>query len=91
MRRLSSAAPRHGGQVDLPTGVEELLIDVATDGFTVYCCGPKMAPNALVAAYAWEQYVDLLTIRDFSRVTTARVPKQGRGGHLRARSRGLGL
>jgi hypothetical protein len=38
---------------------------------------PKLAPNALVAAYEWEQYVDLLTIRDFSRVTTARVPKRG--------------
>lgn len=77
MRRLSSAVPRHGGQVDLPTVVEELLIDVATDGFTLYCCGPMMAPNALVAAYAWDQYVDLLTIRDFDGVTTARVPKRG--------------
>jgi hypothetical protein len=63
--------------VGLPTVVEELLIDVATDGFTIYCCGPKMAPNALVAAYSWEQYVDLLTIRDFDGVTTARVPKRG--------------
>ena len=77
MRRLSSAVPRHGGQVHLPTVVEKLLIDVATDGFTLYCCGPKMAPNALVAAYEWEQYVDLLTIQDFDGVTTARVPKRG--------------
>jgi len=60
----------------LPAVVEELLVDVAIDGFTLYCCGPKSAPNALVAAYEWEQYVDLLTIRDFDRVTTARVVKR---------------
>jgi len=76
MRRLPSAVPHHGVEVGLPTVVEELLVDVAADGFTLYCCGPKLAPNALVAAYEWEQYVDLLTIRDFSRVTTARVPKR---------------
>jgi hypothetical protein len=76
MRRLPSAVPHHGGQAGLPTVVEELLVDVITDGFTLYCCGPKSAPNALVAAYEWEQYVDLLTIQDFDRVTTARVPKR---------------
>jgi hypothetical protein len=76
MRQFPSAVPRHGGEVGLPTAVEELLVDVVSDGFTLYCCGPKLAPNALVAAYEWEQYVDLLTIRDFSRVTTARVPKR---------------
>jgi hypothetical protein len=78
MRRLPSAVPHHGGEVGLPTVVEELLVDVTTDGFTLYCCGPKSAPNALVASYEWEQYVDLLTIRDFNRVTTARVPKRDR-------------
>jgi len=77
MRLFPSAVPRHGGEVGLSTVVEELLVDVVTDGFTLHCCGPKLAPNALVAAYEWEQYVDLLTIRDFSRVTTARVPKRG--------------
>jgi len=52
---------------------------VAADGFTLYCCAPKTAPNALVACYEWDQYacVDLMTIRDFDRVTTARVPKNG--------------
>lgn len=77
MRQFSSAVPRGSGEVSLPTVVEELLVDVVTDGFTLYCCGPKLAPNALVAAYEWDEYVDLLTIRNFSRVTTARVPKQG--------------
>jgi hypothetical protein len=75
MRRLPSAVPHHRGTVALPTFVEELLVEVTTDGFTLYCCGHRFAPNALVAAYEWEQYVDLLTIWDFNRVTTARVPK----------------
>ncbi len=79
MRGLVSTAAHHGGQeVVLPPGVEQLLVDVAADGFTLYCCGPKAAPNALVACYQWDHCVDLLTIRDFDRVTTARVPAQGR-------------
>jgi hypothetical protein len=45
--------------------------------FTLYCCGPKTAPNALVACYEWDHYTDLLTIRDFDQVITARVPKRG--------------
>lgn len=46
------------------------------DGFTVYCCGPKDAPRALVACYRWQHHVDLLTVGGFERVVTARVPKQ---------------
>jgi hypothetical protein len=61
----------------LPAEVEERLVEVAADGFTLYCCGPKAAPNALVSSYEWMHYIDLLTIRNFNRVTTARVPKQG--------------
>jgi hypothetical protein len=76
MRRLPSAEPHLGEQVGLLTVVEELLVEVVADGFTVYCCGPKSAPNALVAAYEWDHHLDLLTIRDFTRVTTARVPKR---------------
>jgi hypothetical protein len=57
--------------------VEALLVDVVADGFMLYCCGPKAAPNALVACYEWDHYVDLLTIRDFDRIVTARVPKRG--------------
>ncbi|MGH3899717.1 MAG: hypothetical protein ACRDTA_16030 [Pseudonocardiaceae bacterium] len=62
--------------MSLPSVVEELLVDVVADGFVVCCCGPKTAPNALVACYEWERerYVDLVTIRDFDRITTARVP-----------------
>lgn len=77
MRLLSSVVPYPGEQVGLPPVVEELLGDVVADGFTLYCCGPKVAPNALVACYEWHQYVDLLTIQDFGRVITARVPKRG--------------
>ncbi|MGH3901926.1 MAG: hypothetical protein ACRDTA_27465 [Pseudonocardiaceae bacterium] len=47
---------------------------MVADGFTLYCGGPTAAPNALVSSYEWDHYVDLLTIRDFDRVTTARVP-----------------
>lgn len=78
MRRLPFAVPSHGASVGLPAVVEELLVDMVGDGFTLYCCGPKTAPHALVAAYEWTQYVDLLTIRDFARVTTARAPRHGR-------------
>src|SRR5262249_30001688 len=65
------------GSVGLPAMVEQLLIEIAADGFTLHCCGPKAAPNALVASYEWNHYVDLLTIRTFDRVTTARLPKRG--------------
>ncbi len=61
----------------LPAGVEELLVKVVTDGFTLYRCGPQEAPRALVACYAWAHYVDLLTVGDFARVVTARVPTLG--------------
>jgi hypothetical protein len=49
------------------------------DGFALCCCGPRAAPFALVAAYQWEDYVDLVTIRCFDRVTTARVPAPRHG------------
>ncbi|MGH3821462.1 MAG: hypothetical protein ACRDRA_01245 [Pseudonocardiaceae bacterium] len=79
MRRPGSAAPHHNGQEPgLPAEVEELLVEVIADGFTLYCCGPKAAPNALVACYEWHHYCDLLTIGDFARVITARVPTHGR-------------
>ncbi|MGH4008629.1 MAG: hypothetical protein ACRDTH_10830 [Pseudonocardiaceae bacterium] len=51
---------------------------MVADGFTLYCCGLKTAPTALVACYEWDHYCDLLTICDFERVITARAPKQGR-------------
>lgn len=57
--------------------VERLLLDVLADGFTVYCCGPKAEPNALVAAYEWPHCIDLVTIRDFDRIIAARTPKHG--------------
>jgi hypothetical protein len=74
--KLPAAASEHGGQVDLPTIVEQLLIEVVADGFTLYRCGPKAAPHALLACYEWDDCVDLLTIVDFDRIATARVPKR---------------
>ncbi|MGH8575002.1 MAG: hypothetical protein ACREX8_20895 [Gammaproteobacteria bacterium] len=67
------------GQAGLPPEVERLLLDVAADGFVLYCCGRRADPTALVATYEWEHCVDLLTIRDFDRVTAARVPAPGPG------------
>lgn len=67
-----------GSHVGLPPEVEQLLLDVVADGFTVYCCGPKAEPVALVATYDWPHYVDLVTIRDFDLITAARVPKRGK-------------
>ncbi|MCA1707502.1 MAG: hypothetical protein LC808_31225 [Actinobacteria bacterium] len=78
MRPLPSAVPCFGERVGLPAVVENLLVEVVADGFTLYCCGPKAAPNALVACYEWEHELDLLTVRNFDWVTTARVPKRGR-------------
>jgi hypothetical protein len=57
----------------LPSAVEQLLTEVVTDGFVVYCCGPRGAPRALVASYQWDDYVDVLSIRCFDRIITARV------------------
>ena len=76
MRRSPSAGPRSSRRESLPPEVEELLIDVAADGFSLYCCGPRHAPHALLACYEWDHYVDLLTIADFDRVIATRVPKR---------------
>lgn len=58
----------------LPSEVEQLLGDVVADGFVLYCCGPRAAPYALIASYAWQDYVDLIIIRRFDRIITARTP-----------------
>ena len=54
--------------------VEGLLVDVVADGFVLYCCGHRAGPNALVASYQWDHCIYLITIRNFDRITTARVP-----------------
>ncbi|MGH3781303.1 MAG: hypothetical protein ACRDRO_11940 [Pseudonocardiaceae bacterium] len=74
MRPPRSTLRRPDNPACLPSAVEQLLLDVVADGFVLYCCGPRAAPHALVASYQWEHYVDLLTIRRFDRVITARVP-----------------
>ncbi|HEU0087538.1 MAG TPA: hypothetical protein VFQ77_07790 [Pseudonocardiaceae bacterium] len=66
-----------GGQVSLAPEVEQLLLDVVADGFTMYCCGPKAGPTALLAAYEWPHCVDLVTVRDFDRIIAARAPNRG--------------
>jgi hypothetical protein len=43
-------------------------------GFTAYCCGNRRAPHALVSAYDWVGYLDVINIRCADRVTAARLP-----------------
>lgn len=64
-----------GPTAGLSVEVERLLLDVVADGFVWYCCGRKAEPAALVATYEWDHWVDLVTIKDFERVITARVLK----------------
>lgn len=78
MTRSQSSALWCGRQAGLSPEVEGLLLDAVADGFVVHCCGPRTAPNALVASYQWDHYLDLLTVRDFDRVTVARVPTRDR-------------
>jgi hypothetical protein len=73
-RTAASSVPGVGGAACLSFEVERLLQDVVADGFALYCCGPRAAPCALVASYQWEDYLDLLTIRRFDRIITARIP-----------------
>lgn len=73
-RTAASSVPGVGGAACLSFEVERLLGDVVADGFALYCCGPRAAPCALVASYQWEDYLDLLTIRRFDRIITARIP-----------------
>ena len=49
---------------------------VAASVFTAYCCGDRLMPHVLVAAYVWEEgYVDGVNMRGADRVTAARLPK----------------
>jgi hypothetical protein len=73
-RTVASSRLPVRSDASLPSEVEQLLRDVVADGFVLYCCGPRDAPRALVASYPWEGYLDLLTIRRFDRIITARVP-----------------
>jgi hypothetical protein len=73
MKPTSRPSPRSDHDACLPSEVERLLLDVAADGFVLYCCGPRATPFGLVASQ-WEGYVDLVTIRCIDRVTAVRVP-----------------
>src|SRR5207248_8027328 len=64
---------------ELPPEIERLLLDVVADGFTVYCCGPRIGPTALAASYEWPNCVDHLTIRSWDRAVAARIPRLGTG------------
>ena len=73
VRPAALSARRSGSETRLPSELEQLLLGVVADGFMLHCCGPIAAPFALVASYQWNDYVDLVTIRRFDWITTARV------------------
>ncbi|NKQ55587.1 hypothetical protein HFP15_22135 [Amycolatopsis sp. K13G38] len=61
--------------VDDPAGaeVDELLMAVTRDGFTLrYCNGPRQ-PTVIVGTYDWGDWVDLVVIRGIDDVVSARV------------------
>lgn len=69
---------RRTGEHELSGAVGLLLAALRDDGFIAYCCGPKDGPTALVAAYEWPDYVDVVTIRDFdAHIAAARAPLDG--------------
>lgn len=76
MNPVASPKWRREPRASLPPAVERLLRDLVADGFVVYCCGDRSAPSALVASYEWPHCIDIVTIRNFDRITTARVPRQ---------------
>lgn len=43
-------------------------------GFSAYCCGDRRAPHVLIAAYEWDEHIDVINIRGVDRVTAARLP-----------------
>ena len=47
---------------------------IKNSGFTLYCCGNRHAPHALVATYKWDHYIDIINIRALNQVTAARLP-----------------
>jgi hypothetical protein len=80
MSTPASATLRSGRPAHLSAEVEQLLLDVVADGFILYCCGPRVAPQALVACYHGQHYVDLVTIRHFDCIITARIPASPSAG-----------
>jgi hypothetical protein len=53
----------------------EAFAAIKNSRFTLYCCGDKRKPHVLVAAYEWDDYIDVINIRGGDRVTAARLPK----------------
>jgi hypothetical protein len=59
-------------QLDL---IEDLFRAVVNDGFTVYCCGLKDDPTALIAFYEWDDYVDVVTVPQEGPAAAARLAR----------------
>ncbi|MGH3797683.1 MAG: hypothetical protein ACRDSP_22665 [Pseudonocardiaceae bacterium] len=56
--------------------LRKLHTDIVGDGFVRYCCGPRTDPVLLLAYYEWPGFVDLVTIRNYERITAARILRQ---------------
>ncbi|MGH3540331.1 MAG: hypothetical protein ACRDQJ_18895 [Pseudonocardiaceae bacterium] len=76
---LTARPPDWDTVVPLPPGVGELLTALVQDGFVRCCCGHLADPDLLLAYYEWPDFLDLVTIRTFERITAARVPRPAGG------------
>jgi HD domain len=63
------------GPVSFPAGVEELLVEVVADGFTLFCCGPKTAPNATDLDHVAKNYVHTTPNEQVTAEQTSTLPQ----------------
>lgn len=71
---MTQPCEQPGGAIDADLGeVDDLLRAVVADGFTVYLCGGRQQPEAIVATYTWENHVDMVVIKDRDDVAAARA------------------
>lgn len=54
--------------------VDELLVAVARDGFTLRYCNGVREPTVIVGTYDWGPWVDIVVIRGIDDVVSARIP-----------------
>jgi hypothetical protein len=54
--------------------IGDLSQELVDDGFTLYCCGSKDNPTALMASYEWDHHIDVITVRE-NVAAAARLPR----------------
>ena len=71
---MESVSP-FAGPTDLAVPeVDELLVAVTRDGFTLRYCNGLREPTLIVGTYDWGSWVDLVVIRAVDDVISARIP-----------------